>query len=594
MHVRALTTVPFLDVPASFDGIRNDVLNDIAECLDAAAFTNGPAVAEFEAEFADYCAVEHCVGLSSGLDALRLALQALGVVPGDEVLVPAMTFVATWEAVSQVGATPVPVDISPSDYAIDLDAASGAVGPRTRAVLPVHLYGQMCDPQALSAFGARHDVLVVEDACQAHGARRDGVGAGTIGDAAAFSFYPSKNLGAIGDAGALVTRDAELATRVRALREHGQQRKYSHGEIGWTGRLDTIQALVLLRKLPLLESWNALRREAAGWYSRTLAGVGDLTLPQVVDGSEHTWHVYVGRPRTRLRSASSFESAESPPGATIRAAASQRRICAPRARGRRFSGGRTRGDAVPVVADVPGHHGGAARGDGRCGRRVLREHAMSAAPARVIVLGKGELAVRVADWFFEAPDYQLVTVVPVVPEPSWTASLADWSREHRVPFVESGDYRDLDGVDDADWRIDLAFSVFYDQIIPHWFIAKCGRILNLHNSPLPRYRGVSPINWALKNGEQEHGVTIHEITPGVDSGPVVAQLKFSIYADVDEVEDVYVRALAYGWVLFQQTMPRLSVIQPRAQDEGLATMYTRAQDALLEERRGFRRGTSDV
>ena len=199
-----------------------------------------------------------------------------------------------------------------------------------------------------------------------------------------------------------------------------------------------------------------------------------------------------------------------------------------------------------------------------------------------------------ADWFFEAPDYQLVTVVPVVPEPSWTASLADWSREHRVPFVESGDYRDLDGVDDADWRIDLAFSVFYDQIIPHWFIAKCGRILNLHNSPLPRYRGVSPINWALKNGEQEHGVTIHEITPGVDSGPVVAQLKFSIYADVDEVEDVYVRALAYGWVLFEQTMPRLSVIQPRAQDEGLATMYTRAEDALLEERRGFRRGTSDV
>ena len=293
MHVRALTTVPFLDVPASFDGIRNDVLNDIAECLDAAAFTNGPAVAEFEAEFADYCAVEHCVGLSSGLDALRLALQALGVVPGDEVLVPAMTFVATWEAVSQVGATPVPVDISPSDYAIDLDAASGAVGPRTRAVLPVHLYGQMCDPQALSAFGARHDVLVVEDACQAHGARRDGVGAGTIGDAAAFSFYPSKNLGAIGDAGALVTRDAELATRVRALREHGQQRKYSHGEIGWTGRLDTIQALVLLSKLPLLESWNALRREAAGWYSRTLAGVGDLTLPQVVDGSEPMWHVYV-------------------------------------------------------------------------------------------------------------------------------------------------------------------------------------------------------------------------------------------------------------------------------------------------------------
>lgn len=209
---------------------------------------------------------------------------------------------------------------------------------------------------------------------------------------------------------------------------------------------------------------------------------------------------------------------------------------------------------------------------------------------RVVVLGKGELGVKVADWFLRSPDHELAWVVPVVPEPSWAPSLIAWCRENGVPFVESGRFQDLPGVGEPGWRVDLAFSVFYDRIIKDWFIAKCGRVLNLHNGPLPRYRGVSPINWALKNGEAEHGVTIHEVTPGIDDGPVVAQAKYSIYPETDEVVDVFKRSLEYGWLLFRQTMPLLDRIKARPQDESAATYYSRAQDGLLGERRGFTRG----
>ena len=160
-----------------------------------------------------------------------------------------------------------------------------------------------------------------------------------------------------------------------------------------------------------------------------------------------------------------------------------------------------------------------------------------------IVLGKGSLAIRVADWFRRAEPYELTAVVPVVPEPAWTDSLITWADENDVDYVASGHFADLEGVRDSSWTVDVVFSVFYDKIIPAWFIEKCGRILNLHNSPLPRYRGVSPINWALKNGEREHGVTIHEITPGIDDGPILAQVKYSIYPEIDEVRDVYGRAL---------------------------------------------------
>jgi dTDP-4-amino-4,6-dideoxygalactose transaminase len=292
MSISSTSSVPFLELARSFEGIRDDVLADVADALDTATFVNGPAVAAFEAAFASLCEVDHCVGLASGLDGLRLALEACGVGANDEVLVPAMTFVATWEAVSQVGAIPVPVDVSADDYGMDLAAAEAAIGERTRAALPVHLYGQMVDPFGLARLAAR-DVVVVEDACQAHGAARAGSIAGSIGAAGVFSFYPSKNLGAIGDAGALVTSDEQLASRVRALREHGQTRKYEHTSIGWTARLDTIQAAVLLRKLRFLQRWNDERRRVAGWYAEALEGIGDLVLPRVADDSEPVWHVYV-------------------------------------------------------------------------------------------------------------------------------------------------------------------------------------------------------------------------------------------------------------------------------------------------------------
>jgi methionyl-tRNA formyltransferase len=210
----------------------------------------------------------------------------------------------------------------------------------------------------------------------------------------------------------------------------------------------------------------------------------------------------------------------------------------------------------------------------------------------VVVLGKGSLAIQVAAWFRESSEHELVTVVPVVPEPAWTQSLVEWAHAHDVPYVESGRVEDLAGVDGDDWTIDLAFSVFYDRIIREWFIAKCGRILNLHNGPLPRYRGVSPINWALKNGERTHGVTIHEISPGIDTGPIVAQLRYSIYPETDEVEDVYRRALAYGWTLFEQTMPLLDRIAAEPQDESQATYYAAAQNDDLGDRRGFTRALS--
>lgn len=206
----------------------------------------------------------------------------------------------------------------------------------------------------------------------------------------------------------------------------------------------------------------------------------------------------------------------------------------------------------------------------------------------VVVLGKGELAIRVATWFRAAKDYELVAAVPVVPEPEWTDSLIEWCAANNVPVVPSGDFRDLPDVVNVP-VIDVGFSIFYDKILTGDFINGLGQCLNLHNGPLPRYRGVSPINWALRNGESVHGTTIHEITPGVDDGPVVAQVCYSIYPAIDEVEDVYRRALAYGWTLFEQTMPILDRIDPAPQDEARATHYTKKDNGLLGDRRGFRR-----
>jgi dTDP-3-amino-3,4,6-trideoxy-alpha-D-glucose transaminase len=293
--------VPFFDPAPSFLELRTAVLAEIAELIDSGAFTNGPQVAEFETAFAEYCRVDDCVGLASGLDALRLGLIAAGIEAGDEVIVPANTFVATLEAVTQAGGVPVLVDVRESDYNVDPAAVESSITARTRFIMPVHLYGQMADMRALGTIGDRKNVLIVEDACQAHGAERDGLRAGASGLAAAFSFYPAKNLGAMGDAGALVTSDRELASTARALREHGQTRKYHHEREGFTARLDTIQALVLKHKLPLLDGWNDERRAAAAAYTDALAGVGDLVLPTVAEASDPVWHLYVVRTREPQR-----------------------------------------------------------------------------------------------------------------------------------------------------------------------------------------------------------------------------------------------------------------------------------------------------
>ena len=289
------TEVPFLDLGAMHRGLKAELLADFANLIDSGAFVNGPAVAAFEREFAAYCGLRECIGVASGLDALRFALLAGGIAPGEEVVVPAMTFVATLEAVTQAGGRPVVADVSDSDYALDPAAAAAALSRRTRFLMPVHLYGQMADMPALLALASRAGVAVVEDACQAHGAERAGRPPGHGSLAAAFSFYPGKNLGAMGDAGALVSEDPDIATRTRALREHGQRAKYEHGSEGYTGRLDSLQALVLLRKLRLLDGWNRERAVVAALYSAGLDGVGDLVLPRVAPGSAPVWHLYVVR-----------------------------------------------------------------------------------------------------------------------------------------------------------------------------------------------------------------------------------------------------------------------------------------------------------
>ncbi len=296
MGTQATTTrVPFLDLGAIHSDLKEDLLEAFAALIDSGAFINGPQVREFEDAFATYVGTTEAIGLASGLDALRLGLLAMGIERGDEVLVPANTFVATLEAVTQAGGVPVPVEMSETDWNIDVAAAEAAIGEKTRFLLPVHLYGQMADMRALVTLADRHDLTVLEDACQAHGATRDGFAAGTLGAAAAFSFYPGKNLGAFGDAGALTTDNAALADVVRALREHGQRAKYQHEREGWTARLDTIQAIVLSAKLERLDGWNEERRAIARHYLERLAGVGDLDLPPVAADSEPVWHLFVVR-----------------------------------------------------------------------------------------------------------------------------------------------------------------------------------------------------------------------------------------------------------------------------------------------------------
>jgi len=287
-----LIRVPFVDLRAETASVRADLEAALARTLDEARFIGGSAVAEFERAWAAFCGAAYAVGVASGTVALELALRAVDVESGDEVIVPANTCIPTVAAVEAAGATPVLVDADPAAWTLDPNGLADAVTPRTRAVVPVHLYGRPVESDAISAFARERDLTVVEDAAQAHGAR----GVGSLGAAAAFSFYPTKNLGALGDAGAIVSDDDEVAERARRLRNYGEDARYHSVERGSNGRLDTLQAAVLLAKLPHLERWNERRRELAARYERLLADL-PLDRPEWDDGA--VWHLYVVRVRDR-------------------------------------------------------------------------------------------------------------------------------------------------------------------------------------------------------------------------------------------------------------------------------------------------------
>lgn len=295
------TRIPFVDLGWQHRQIADAVSEGFERVLSATAFVDGPDVAAFETDFAAYCGVEHCLGVANGTDAIELALRAHDIGPGDEVILPTNSFVATAEAVVRAGACPVLVDADDAHLLVDPAACAAAIGPRTKAVIAVHLFGQIAPMSALSELAARHGLLVLEDAAQAQGARQDGAGIGSFGAAAATSFYPGKNLGAYGDGGAVLTDDAVVAQRVRRIRNHGSEQKYVHAELGFNSRLDTLQAVVLRAKLAQLESWNTLRREAAQRYGELLAGIEGVRLPQTAPGNLHVWHLYVVRVADRDR-----------------------------------------------------------------------------------------------------------------------------------------------------------------------------------------------------------------------------------------------------------------------------------------------------
>ena len=282
----------FVDLKAQHAGIAAEVEAAIQRVVTNADFILGADVAAFESEFAKYCEAEHAVGLDSGMSALELGMRALGIGPGDEVITPAGSFIASSSAISFTGATPVWVDVDPRTYNIDPELLEAAITQRTKAIMAVHLYGQPADMDRMVEVADRHGLPVIEDACQSHGARYKGRRTGALGAFGAFSFYPSKNLGAYGDAGALTTNDAALAEKVRMMRNYGQRAKYDHVFLAWNRRLDTLQAAILRVKLPHLDAWNDSRRKIASLYEELLGGTA-ATLPYRRPDVEHVYHLYV-------------------------------------------------------------------------------------------------------------------------------------------------------------------------------------------------------------------------------------------------------------------------------------------------------------
>ncbi len=291
--------VPFLDLKAQYNSIKDDIDDAIQQVINKTAFAGGPFVAQFEKDFAAFCHSKYAVGVNSGTSALWLALIGLGVGPGDEVITAPNSFIATAEAISYCGATPVFVDIDETTYNINPQLIESAITPKTKAIIPVHLFGQTADMDPILTLAKKHNLFVIEDAAQAHGALYKGQPAGSMGDAGCFSFYPGKNLGAYGEGGAVVTNNADLAVKIRMLRDHGQSEKYHHDMIGWNARLEGMQAAVLSVKLKHLDDWNDSRRANARTYAAVLPHGNGFVLPHEAAYGKHIYHVYAVRVKNR-------------------------------------------------------------------------------------------------------------------------------------------------------------------------------------------------------------------------------------------------------------------------------------------------------
>ncbi|MDQ6990710.1 MAG: DegT/DnrJ/EryC1/StrS family aminotransferase [Mariprofundaceae bacterium] len=288
--------IPFLDLKAPYLELKPELDEAYARVMSSGWYINGSEVSSFEGEFSTYCESKHCVGVANGLDAIHLILKAYGIGEGDEVIVPSHTFIATWLAVSHVGATPVPVESCEQTYNIRPDLIESAITDKTKAIIAVHLYGQPADIGLINNVAKKHGLKVIEDAAQAHGARYKGRRVGSLADAAAFSFYPGKNLGAFGDGGAITTNDQALAVRVRMLGNYGSKVKYKHEVMGVNSRLDELQAALLREKLKVLDEWNGRRKRVAFMYLESLwGGNNDLVLPHWISDAEHVWHLFVLR-----------------------------------------------------------------------------------------------------------------------------------------------------------------------------------------------------------------------------------------------------------------------------------------------------------
>ena len=291
--------VPFLDLKAQYAAIREEIGAELQRVLESAAFAGGPFVQRFEEEFAAFCQCKHAIGTGSGTEALWIALSGLGIGAGDEVITAPNSFIATAEAISLCGATPVFVDVDERTYLMEPGLIEAAITPRTKAIVPVHLFGQCADMDPILKVAAGHGLKVVEDACQAHGAQYKSRPAGSMGDAGCFSFYPGKNLGAYGEGGAITTNHADLAAYIQSFRDHGQCKKYYHDRIGWNGRMDGIQGAVLSVKLKHLPQWNAARRQHAKRYNALLEASEAMALPYEADYGKHVYHLYVIRNKAR-------------------------------------------------------------------------------------------------------------------------------------------------------------------------------------------------------------------------------------------------------------------------------------------------------